>query len=100
MSVYRVVFSGAVRDQLDRIADYLSVHTDQEPADKIVGAVIDRCLELDTFPDRGTSREELGQGVRTIPFRRIATIDYVVAGADVVIIGISWKGQRIEDAIG
>jgi plasmid stabilization system protein ParE len=65
LSAYRVVFSRRSRDQLDRIGDYLSVHVDEETAEGFVSALVDRCLELATFPDRGTSHEELGKSVRT-----------------------------------
>jgi plasmid stabilization system protein ParE len=99
LTLYRVVFSRRVRAQLGNIRNYLSVHADGETAERIVGALVNRCLELDTFPDRGTLHEELGKGVRTVPFRRNATIGYVVAETDVIIIGLSWRGQPLERAI-
>ncbi len=99
MSAYRVVFSARVRAQLAAIRDYLSLHADEETAERIATALVDRCLELDSFPDRGTLHRELGDGVRTIPFRRSATIGYIVSGRDVIIIGLAWRGRRLGDAI-
>jgi plasmid stabilization system protein ParE len=100
LSGYRVVFSRRARGQIADIRDYLSHNAGAEAADRIVGALLDRCVELAVFPDRGTPRDALGKGVRTIPFRRNATIGYVVNGTDVVMIGIAWRGQQPEDAIG
>lgn len=99
MNDYRVVFSRRARAQIAGIRDYLATHVDEETAERIAAALADRCLELNAYPDRGTPHEDLGDGVRTIPFRRSATIAYVVAGPDVVIIGISWRGQKLEEVI-
>lgn len=99
MNVFRVVFSRRARAQIARSRDYLSIHADEETGERLTTALIDRCLELDDFPDRGTPHPELGAGVRTILFQRKATIGYVVADTDVVVIGIAWRGQRLEDAI-
>lgn len=99
MNAYRVVFSRRARAQIIGIRGYLSVKADEETGERLVSALIDRCLELDVFPDRGTPHDELGEGVRTIPFQRKATIGYVVDDADVVIVGIAWRGQGLEEAI-
>jgi toxin ParE1/3/4 len=100
LSGYRIVFSCRARGQISAIRDYLSHRTGAETADRVVGALLDRCVQLAVFPDRGTPRDALGKGVRTIPFRRNATIGYVVSGTDVVNIGIAWRGQQPEDTIG
>jgi toxin ParE1/3/4 len=99
LSAFRVVFSRRARAQLARIRDYLTLHADDETGKRLTSALIDRCLELDDFPDRGTPHPELGAGVRTIVFQRKATIGYVVADTDVVVLGIAWRGQRLEAAI-
>ena len=99
MNAFRVVFAGRARAQIARIRDYLSDHAGEETGERVTAALVDRCLELDSFPERGTAHPELGAGVRTIPFQRKATIGYVVSDTDVVIVGIAWRGQRPEDAI-
>jgi len=52
LSVFRVVFSRRARAQIARIRDYLSIHADEETGERLTTALIDRCLELDDFPDR------------------------------------------------
>lgn len=64
-------------------------------ASAFVDRLIDRCLSLEEFPSRGTSREDIGMGVRTIPFKRRATIAYTIADTDVVIVTIAYRGQDI-----
>lgn len=77
------------------IGDYIAGQAGAETARRIVNALIDRCLGLSDFPARGTSNPRLGKGVRTIPFRRSATVAYVISGQDVVITGVAWRGQDL-----
>jgi toxin ParE1/3/4 len=92
---YRVVFSARADAHLIAIRDYIARQTGVEMAQRVVASLIDRCLGLSDFPARGTPSEALGEGVRTIPFRRSATIGYVIVGGDVVITGIAWRGQDL-----
>ena len=95
-----VVLSASAEAHLAAIHDYLVERADRETAQRVVDELIDRCLGLATFPNRGTLHDELGEGVRTVPFRRSATIGYVVAANDIVIVGVAWRGQRLEESIG
>ncbi|MEA3039739.1 MAG: toxin ParE1/3/4 [Sphingomonadales bacterium] len=100
MSTYRVVFSERVEAQLRAIWDYIAVEADPAAATRTVERLVARCLLLDTFPERGTPHEEYGPRVRTVAFRRSATIGNTVMDRDVVIVGIAWRGQLPGDAIG
>lgn len=66
----------------------------------IAGAYIDRieaaCRTLETFPERGTRRDDIRPGVRTMGFERRATIVFQVSRSEVVIIGIFYGGQDFE----
>ena len=42
---------------------------------------------------RGTSRDDVRQGLRSIPFRRRATIFYAIDGTVVTIVGIAYAGR-------
>jgi toxin ParE1/3/4 len=95
LSRYRVVFSARADAHLIAIRDYIAGQAGAGTADRVVNRLIERCLGLNDFPSRGTPCERLGKGVRTIPFRRSATIAYAVAGRDVVITGIAWRGQDL-----
>jgi hypothetical protein len=43
-------------------------------ADRFTGAIVDYFEKLETFPQRGTRRDDLRPGPRTIGFRRRVTI--------------------------
>jgi toxin ParE1/3/4 len=53
-------------------------------------------MALGTFPERGTRRDDLAPGLRTIGFERRATIAFRVGRTDVVIVRIFYGGQDFE----
>jgi len=69
----------------------------------VAGAYIDRietaCMALETFPERGTRRDDIRPGLRTMGFERRATIVFQVTRADVVIVRIFYGGQDFERAL-
>lgn len=66
----------------------------------IAGDYIDRieiaCMSLATFPNRGTKRDDLASGLRTIAFERRVTIAYQVLKNRVEIVTIAYGGRDFE----
>jgi toxin ParE1/3/4 len=66
----------------------------------VTGAYIDRieaaCMALAASPERGTKRDDIRPGVRTLGFERRATIVFQVKRVDVVIVRIFYGGQDYE----
>ena len=66
----------------------------------IAGNYIDRievaCMSLATFPNRGTRRDDLAPGLRTIAFERRVTIAYRVLKTRVEIVTIAYAGRNFE----
>jgi toxin ParE1/3/4 len=66
----------------------------------IAGDYIDRieiaCLSLATFPNRGTKRDDLSPGLRTIAFERRVTIAYRVLKTRVEIVTVAYGGRDFE----
>jgi toxin ParE1/3/4 len=56
-------------------------------------------LGPDPLPRRGTPREDLGTGIRTLAFRRRATIVYSVEPGEVTILGIFHAGLDYEGLV-
>src|SRR5262245_40352482 len=69
----------------------------------VAGAYVDRietaCLALATFPDRGTRRDDIRPGLRTMGVERRATVAFQVTTAEVVIVRIFYGGQDYERAL-
>ncbi len=99
MESYRVIFSPEAEAQLVAIYRRISGKTAPTIADRFTGSIIDYCEKLETFPHRGTRRDDLRPGLRTIGFRRRVTIAFAVEADAVTIIGIFYGGQDFEAAL-
>ncbi len=58
--------------------------------------ILDHISQLSEFPNRGTPRDDLRPGLRTIAWRRRVTIAYIVEEHDVVVIGVFYGGRDFE----
>jgi toxin ParE1/3/4 len=69
----------------------------EESGHSVAGGYIDRieaaCMALATFPERGTRRDDIRRGIRTIGFERRATIVFQVKRREVVVIRVLYGGQ-------
>ena len=93
---YRIVFTPEARDQLDALHAYISAAADTGIASRFVDGIIDHIATLRDLPKRGTPRDDLRMGLRTLAWRRPVIIAFVVEDADVVIIGIFYGGRDFE----
>lgn len=59
-------------------------------------AIVDFCEGFSTFPNRGTRRDELRPGLRTIGFRHQVTIAFDAGDDTVTIVGIYYGGRNFE----
>jgi toxin ParE1/3/4 len=96
---YRVVFAPEALDQLRALRDYVAERRDLAVARGLVTSIADYCESFGTFPHRGTRRDDIRPGLRTIGFRRIVTIAFVVESRRVAILGIFYGGRDIEAAL-
>lgn len=93
MESYRVIFSPEAEAQLVALHRRISGKTASTIADRFTGAVVDYCEKPETFPERGTRRDDLRPGLRTIGFRRRVTIAFAVETDAVTIFGIFYGGS-------
>jgi toxin ParE1/3/4 len=77
-------------------------HIAEEAGYEVAGTYIDRieaaCLALANFPKRGTRRDDIRPGLRTVGFERRATIVFQVTETEVVIVRIFYGGRDYEAA--
>jgi len=64
-------------------------------AREYVTRILDFIGKLAAYPERGTVRSEIRQGLRIIGFERAAAIAFVIEGNEVVILRISYRGREI-----
>ena len=92
----RIVFSPEADAQLVGIYRYIAREASPAVAERFTGAIVDHCEGFETFPQRGTLRDDLRPGLRTVGFRRRVTIAFTFDEDTVTIIGVFYGGQDFE----
>lgn len=92
----RVVFRREALAQLDELYDYVAVAGSPQIAADLIDAIVMFCEDLAPFPMRGTARDDIRPGLRTIGFRRRAVVAFVVRDDAVVVLGVFYGGRDYE----
>ena len=93
---HRVFFSPEAEAQLVGLYRYIAEAAAPEIARVYTEAIVAHCEKLAEFVERGSPRDDLRPGLRTLPFRRRVTIAYAVEPGEVTILGIFYAGQDFE----
>jgi toxin ParE1/3/4 len=95
---YEVLFDRAAAAELTEIFNYVEDRAGTAIATNFVNKLHDFCRRLEQTPERGTKRDDLRAGLRTIGYRRRATVLFEVDHARhrVVIVGIYYAGRNYE----
>ncbi|MCB8875227.1 type II toxin-antitoxin system RelE/ParE family toxin [Acidisoma silvae] len=94
----RVLFTARAEAHLDVIYAYIARQAGEARADAFVQRIIDYCAGFAIFPERGTCRDDLVPGLRTIGFERSVTIAFLIVPDTVLIEGVYYGGQNYESA--
>ena len=100
MKRYTVRFAVEAEAQILNLQQQIAQASSPAIALRFAGNIVDQCEKLCVFPLRGTPRDDIRPGVRTIAFRRRVVIAYLIAGREVVVLGIFYGGQDFETLIG
>lgn len=93
---YAIVLTPEARDHLDAIYDYIAAAASPDVAQRFTDGILDHIDKLTDYPRRGTMRDDLRPGLRTIAWRRRVTIAFAVHETSVVVVGIFYGGRDFE----
>lgn len=95
---YTVVFSVPAEADLFAIYDYIAKRAGADIALHFIESIEAYCLGFTNMPERGTKRDDLRPGLRTVGFRRRVTVLFQVnrKTREVVIHGIYYAGRNLE----
>lgn len=93
MKRYKVIFLPDAERRLGAIEAYIAERSSTAIAERFVAALVRAALKLEGFPHRGTPRDDLMSGLRTIVHRRTVTIAYVVDGDEVAVTDFLYRGE-------
>jgi plasmid stabilization system protein ParE len=96
---HTVRFTPEALNQLDELEAHIAGVGSPTVAARYVDSIVDYCENLWTFPHRGTRRDDLRPGLRTLGYRRRVTILFEVSDDTVNIIGVFYGGQDYEAAL-
>ena len=92
---YRVTIRPEAEEDLAKIYDIIA---DDNPATamRFVDGIRDLSMSLDRFPRRGKPRDDVAAGVRTLVYRKRATIAYRILGDTVEVTRVFYAGRDYE----
>jgi toxin ParE1/3/4 len=91
-----VLFSPEAIADLNRLYDYIAPRGGRQVAEAYIARLHQYCLDMKTFPKRGTRRDDIWRGLRMVGFERKATIAIEVTYDEVRIVRIFGRGQDVE----
>jgi toxin ParE1/3/4 len=93
---WHVVFAPEASAQIVALYKYVAERAGEDRAFAFTQSILDYCESFTTFPERGTARGDIRPGLRTIGFRKRATIAFDIDGETITILGIFYGGQDFE----
>ena len=93
MKAHQIVWRPSARDDLLSLYDWIAGQADPATAYDYTAAIEAHVRKLSHFPDRGSPSEDLGEGIRTTPYRRRTIIAYRVVDDAVEIVRLVHGGQ-------
>lgn len=90
---HKVRYRPRARLDLKEIYDWVAERADPATADAYVQRLQGACARLSEFPARGSPRDELEPGLRSIPLSGRATALYRIEGRTVRIVRILGAGR-------
>jgi toxin ParE1/3/4 len=96
-TVWSVVITRSAEADLLAIYDYITERAGAHTAHRFVSRLEAYCLGMANTPERGTRRNDLRPGLRTVGFRHRATILFQLdrQARVVVILGIYYGGRNL-----
>jgi len=93
---HKIVFRDEANAELTALYDYIAGESGPNVAIAYVRRIRDACLALADFPERGTRRDDILKGLRTIGFERRVTIAFRVFKTRVEIVTVAYGGRKFE----
>lgn len=99
MNKYKVIFTPEAQEQLIALYRYVASAASPGIAERYTNSIIAYCESLNSFPQRGTCRDDVRPGLRITNFKKRAVIAFAVDADLVSIVGVFYGGQDYETAL-
>lgn len=92
----KVFFSPEARADLIDLYDYIADQGSRQRAITYIERIEVYCLGFASFPERGTRRDEIRPGLRTVGFEGRITIAFHLGEGTVIIDRILYAGRQMD----
>ena len=99
MKSFGVKFAPEALEQLDNLEQYIAEAASSTVAAGYIDAIVSYCESLQSFPNRGTQRDDIRPGLRITNYRGRTVIAFAVEEDQPYIIGVFYGGQDYETAL-
>jgi len=96
---YRVVFRQEALEDLEELYDFIADAGSPENAASFTESIVSFCESFADFAQRGTARDDLRPGLRTVGYRKRVVIAFAIINETVAIIGIFYGGRDHEQLL-
>ena len=93
---HSVIFRRRAEQRLTELGVYIAERSSAAIANGYIDRIYAACMTLSHFPERGTKRDDIQPGLRTIGFERRATIIFRILETHVEIVSIAYAGRDFE----
>jgi toxin ParE1/3/4 len=90
---FSVSFRPQAKADLFGFYDYIAAEAGHAVASGYIDRIEAACMTFATFPERGTRRDDIRPGLRTVGFECRATIIFQVSDKEVVIVRVLYGGR-------
>lgn len=90
---YRVSLSPRALKHIAEIEHYLVARFYPQSSRRFVDRLLNACESLALAPFRGTARDDLRPGLRTVGFERKVTIYFTIVEDRIIIVSIMYRGR-------
>ena len=94
--LYTVVFTPEAESQLTELYRYIAQAASPDVAQRYLEAIVTYCESLQSFPHRGSKRDDIRPGLRVTNYKGRCVVAFAVTDKLVSVIGVFYGGQDYE----
>lgn len=97
-AVHEVELAPEAQDDIDRLYLFIAADSGSDRAQRYITRILTACAGLANFPQRGTPRDNLREGMRVIGLDKRVAIAFKVEGRSVTVLRILYGGRDLGGA--
>ena len=97
--LHTVVFTPEAESQLTELYRYIAQAASPDVAQRYLEAIVTYCESLQSFPHRGSQRDDIRPGLRVTNYKGRCVVAFAVTYKLVSVVGVFYGGQDFETVL-